>query len=81
MINLDEFILNTNENVSLTLKQLHAIFIPLQQLTILTLNIKTFINETQTKINLEQYLPKLKHVTCSIYTTSNIDELYVNNGQ
>ena len=75
MANLDEFILDTNENVTLTLEQLHAIFKPLQQLTTLTLNIKKFINETQTKINLEQYLPKLKHFTCSIYTTSNIDTL------
>ena len=76
MANLDEFILDTNENVTLTLEQLHAIFKPLQQLTTLTLNIKKFINETQMNlINIEQYLPKLKHFSCSIYTISNINKL------
>ena len=75
MLNLVKFILNTNKNVRLTLEQLYAILMPLKQLTKLTLNIKNFINETQMDINIEQYLPKLKHFSCSIYTTLNINKL------
>jgi hypothetical protein len=79
MSNLVEFILNTNEHVRLTLEQLYTIFIPLKQLTTLTLNIKDFVNETQTEINIEQYLPKLKHFSCSIETIANIDMKVINN--
>ena len=75
MLNLVKFILNTNKNVRLTLEQLYAILMPLKQLTKLTLNIKNFINETQMDIDIEQYLPKLKHFSCSIYTTLNINKL------